>query len=127
MVISPKISKKGTKGTKKKQFKCYDKFAMDFWFLSEKESFIGIYLQLLRDLKPANIMKKGNLLKLGDFGFAKQMENKGQMVATMVGTPLYMSLEILKGESYTSKCDIWALGFIFYELLHGETPWTAHS
>lgn len=37
-------------------------------------------------------MKKGHLLKLGDFGFAKQMENKGQMVATMVGTPLYMSL-----------------------------------
>ena len=42
-------------------------------------------------------MKKGQLLKLGDFGFAKQMEHKSQMVATMVGTPLYMSLEILKG------------------------------
>ena len=70
-------------------------------------------------------MKKGHLLKLGDFGFAKQMENKSQMVQTMVGTPLYMSIEILKGESYTSKCDIWAMGFIFYELLHGETPWTA--
>ena len=46
----------------------------------------------LRDLKPANIMKKGQNLKLGDFGFAKQMENKSQMVATMVGTPLYMSI-----------------------------------
>jgi serine/threonine protein kinase len=42
---------------------------------------------------------------------------------TTVGTPLYMSLEILKSLEYTSKCDIWALGFIFYELLHGETPW----
>ena len=100
---------------------------MDFLLLLRKASFIGIYLQLHRDLKPANIMKKGHLLKLGDFGFAKQMENKGQMVATMVGTPLYMSIEILKGDSYTSKCDIWALGFIFYELLHGETPWTANS
>jgi calcium-dependent protein kinase len=33
---------------------------------------------------------------------------------TIVGTPLYMAIEILKGESYSSKCDIWALGFIFY-------------
>lgn len=80
-----------------------------------------------RDLKPANIMKKGKLLKLGDFGFAKQMQSQSQMVATTVGTPLYMSLEILKSEQYTSKCDIWALGFIFYELLHGDTPWTANT
>jgi serine/threonine protein kinase len=79
-----------------------------------------------RDLKPANIMKKAKLLKLGDFGFAKQMENTS-MVSTCVGTPLYMSLEILKGETYTSKCDIWALGFIFYEILHGNTPWTANT
>lgn len=35
---------------------------------------------------------------------------------TFVGTPLYMSVQILKGEDYTSKCDIWALGFIFYEV-----------
>jgi serine/threonine protein kinase len=72
-------------------------------------------------------MKKGTTLKLGDFGFAKQMQDQSQMVATCVGTPLYMSLEILKSEKYTSKCDIWALGFIFYELLHGDTPWTANT
>lgn len=36
-------------------------------------------------------MKKQNILKLGDFGFAKQMNNKS-MVTTCVGTPLYMSL-----------------------------------
>jgi serine/threonine protein kinase len=44
-----------------------------------------------RDLKPANVMKKGKVLKLGDFGFAKQMGPKS-MVSTCVGTPLYMSL-----------------------------------
>jgi serine/threonine protein kinase len=71
-------------------------------------------------------MKKAKTLKLGDFGFAKQMGNRS-MVTTCVGTPLYMSLEILKGEEYTSKCDIWALGFIFYEILHGDTPWTANT
>jgi serine/threonine protein kinase len=44
-----------------------------------------------------------------------------------VGTPLYMSIEILKSLHYTSKCDIWALGIIFYQLLHGEAPWIAGS
>jgi serine/threonine protein kinase len=72
-------------------------------------------------------MKKSNVLKLGDFGFAKQMQEEAQMAATCVGTPLYMSIEVLKGESYTSKCDIWALGTIFYELLHGNTPWIANT
>ena len=47
--------------------------------------------------------------------------------ATSVGTPLYMPLQILKSQPYTSKCDIWAVGFIFYEMLHGRTPWTANT
>lgn len=46
---------------------------------------------------------------------------------TSVGTPLYMSSEVLKGSPYTSKCDIWAVGVIFYEMLHGKTPWIAKS
>lgn len=45
-----------------------------------------------RDLKPANIMIKDNILKIGDFGFAKKIPNKNFKVKTVVGTPLYMSL-----------------------------------
>lgn len=44
-----------------------------------------------------------------------------------VGTPLYWPLQILRSESYTSKCDIWAVGTIFYEMLHGHTPWSART
>lgn len=44
-----------------------------------------------RDLKPANVMRKGKMLKLGDFGLARQMGTKA-MVSTSVGTPLYMPL-----------------------------------
>ncbi len=45
-----------------------------------------------RDLKPANIMIKDNILKIGDFGFAKKIPNSNFKNKTVVGTPLYMSL-----------------------------------
>jgi len=38
-----------------------------------------------------------------------------------------MSTEVLKAAPYSSKCDVWAIGFIFYEMLHHKTPWTAGS
>lgn len=49
-----------------------------------------------RDLKPANIMMKGNVMKLGDFGFAKKTHGSKIQKQTIVGTPLYMSPQILK-------------------------------
>lgn len=70
-------------------------------------------------------MVRGKTYKLGDFGFSKQFDLRDnsqigkEIMKTTVGTPLYMSLEILQAKVYTSKCDIWALGFIFYEMLHG--------
>ena len=57
------------------------------------------------------------MVKIGDFGFAKKGERgkNGELIlSSVVGTPLYMSKEILEHESYTSKCDIWSIGFIFY-------------
>ena len=42
---------------------------------------------------------------------------------SLVGTPLYMAPQILKREKYTNKCDVWALGLVFYEIIYGDTPW----
>lgn len=64
---------------------------------------------------------------MADFGFSKKLgapnNEENMKMITYVGTPLYMSPEILMSRPYTNKCDIWALGFIFYEMLHGTTPW----
>ncbi|EGR29941.1 protein kinase domain protein [Ichthyophthirius multifiliis] len=65
-----------------------------------------------------------SIYKLADFGFARTVDNfRRQMLDSLVGTPLYMSPQILMYEKYTSKSDIWSIGLIFYEMLYGCTPW----
>ena len=46
---------------------------------------------------------------------------------SIVGTPLYMSPQILKKGHYTAKSDLWSIGLIYYEMLHGRTPWPAQN
>ncbi|CAD8050269.1 unnamed protein product [Paramecium sonneborni] len=81
-----------------------------------------------RDIKPANILIHESQFKITDFGFAKQIDqNLDTIMNSLVGTPLYMSPQILKRGKYSSKCDIWSLGLIMYELLYGLTPWHSQN
>jgi len=48
-------------------------------------------------VKPANILLSKGEPKIGDFGFAKRNTAQKMKIASFVGTPLYMSLQILKG------------------------------
>ncbi|KAG8874493.1 G2-specific serine/threonine protein kinase [Tulasnella sp. 331] len=79
---------------------------------------------LHRDIKPENVFlsDKGEV-KLGDFGLSKQMT--ATFASTYVGTPYYMSPEMLKESSYDSKSDIWSLGCLVYELCALQPPFYA--
>lgn len=50
-----------------------------------------------RDVKPDNILFHNGIVKLGDFGFCKNLTNNNDMTATMLGSPIYMAPEVLKG------------------------------
>ena len=50
-----------------------------------------------RDLKPDNILINNGQIKLGDFGFCKSLETTVDMAATMLGSPIYMAPEVLRG------------------------------
>ncbi|CAD8143935.1 unnamed protein product [Paramecium pentaurelia] len=77
-----------------------------------------------RDLKPANILIHDGQCKIADFGFSRPLPLECIM-ESLVGTPLYMAPQILTKQQYTSKCDVWSLGLIFYEMLFGTLPWMA--
>lgn len=79
-----------------------------------------------RDIKPANCFLKGNLVKIADFGFAMKVGDP--ILSKMnVGSPVYMPPEALQNCQYSFKSDIFSLGILYYELLHGYTPWPCHS
>mgnify|MGYP003691712261 CR=1 FL=1 len=80
---------------------------------------IGENSFLHRDLKLANIFMKNGKAKIADFGFAKKIRYSSERERYNVGSPLYMSPEALKKNIYSVKNDIWSIGIMAYELLHG--------
>ena len=73
-----------------------------------------------RDIKPENIfLKKNGLIKIGDFGLAKQYKSKEELKkkSTLAGTLKYMSPEKKKSRIYNEKSDIYSLGLTFSNLL----------
>lgn len=76
-----------------------------------------------RDLKPANIFisNEGDL-KIGDLGLSRQLSSQTFEAFSRVGTPLYMSPEVLMGKGYDWKSDVWSMGCIAYELCALRSP-----
>ncbi len=78
-----------------------------------------------RDLKPANVFLSDNgMLKLGDFGLARDSDSPKLTVAGMtVGTCKYISPEQAKGDpDIDEKADLYALGCNLFQLIVGRTP-----
>lgn len=76
-----------------------------------------------RDIKPSNIfiMDDGRL-KLGDLGLGRYLDLQSIFAFSQVGTPLYMSPEVLRGEGHHFSSDIWSLGCLLYELAELRSP-----
>ena len=81
-----------------------------------------------RDLKPENILFNENreTVKLIDFGMSKILQDENALMNTKLGTPYYISPEVLTGK-YDKGCDMWSIGVITFVLLTGEPPFCGRN
>ncbi|EFJ50892.1 NimA-related protein kinase 6 [Volvox carteri f. nagariensis] len=76
-----------------------------------------------RDIKPANVLVGANgALKLGDLGLGRQLSEQTMEAFSKVGTPYYVSPEVVRGAGYDWKSDVWSMGCLLYELACLRSP-----
>ena len=91
---------------------------------------------LHRDIKPENIFLSESSLtdrhgplarnvKLGDFGVSRMMSTAAPLADTVLGTPYYLSPELVWGKPYGEPSDVWALGVVLFQLLTMQRPFDA--
>ncbi|MFC1650602.1 protein kinase [Candidatus Latescibacterota bacterium] len=80
-----------------------------------------------RDLKPENIMinQNGRIVVM-DFGIARAVQDISlTQTGTVIGSPLYMSPELAKGEKIDARSDIYSIGIILYQMATATLPFQA--
>ena len=82
-----------------------------------------------RDIKPANLfMTNDKTIKIGDFGVSAKISaiatsvRENYFSGTVVGTPVYMSPEMLNNDMYDKKTDVYSMGVTIYELCFFQPP-----
>jgi Protein kinase domain len=60
-------------------------------------------------------------------GVSKVVKNAIAAQNTRVGTPLYLSPELVKQKPYDYKIDVWAMGCILYQMCNGKAPFAGEN
>lgn len=72
-------------------------------------------------------MSRDGTVKLGDLGVSKIVASKNDLHMTRVGTPLYLSPELVNNVPYDMKIDIWSIGCSLYHLAKFAPPFQGEN
>ncbi|KAM4898627.1 serine/threonine-protein kinase PAK 3-like [Sylvia borin] len=77
-----------------------------------------------RDLKSDNILlRTDGSVKLADFGCSAQLTTEQSRRSSVIGTYWWRAPEVVNGQRYGSKMDIWSFGIVGIEMVEGEPPY----
>ncbi|MFH9799933.1 serine/threonine-protein kinase [Streptomyces virginiae] len=78
-----------------------------------------------RDIKPANVLLEGDRVVLTDFGIAAVEGEPGlTRSGALMGTPVYMAPEQVRGLPATAASDLWSLGATLFTAVEGQPPFS---
>ena len=83
------------------------------------------------DLKPENLLyltpDPNSSLVLADFGIAKMLDSKNEVLTTMAGSFGYAAPEVMLKKGHGKPVDMWSMGVITYTLLCGYSPFRSEN
>jgi serine/threonine protein kinase len=99
-----------------------------YWEVAQAVAYLHRHKITHRDLTSVNVLLGAhNHVLLCDLGVSRLATSENALMRTRVGTPLFLSPEVVMRRPYCNKVDVWALGCLMYTMMALKPPFVGHN